>query len=666
MYVESLAGPPFDSVGANTSLGGLSMTMTASAYASLVARVEQSAASQPRAYRLRLLALAGLGYGYIALVLAILIALVVGLTLVSASPGTDPSMSWGSLARRLLFLLVIPVGVMIYYVLRGLFARGHAPEGRELTRELAPALFAVIDEARAATDAQPIDRVVLNAEFNASIHQESRLGLLGWSRNHLVLGLPLLDALPPDEVRSILAHELGHVQGRRMQLASQIFRVHTTWHSLLDGMAEVHPTARLLFLPFFCRYVPYFSAYASVLVRAHELAADRAASGLVSPRSLADALTRLELVGADLASEFWPGVYERAKASPLAPDAVFSELVASVRAGPVDDKHAARLDAILRRETDDGDSHPCLRDRLAALEQAPRLPAPGAVSAAEVLLGEALPSLRDELNQTWHAEAGAWWQEQYDDARERSGALLELEQEAARRTLTIREQWRHARLVESVRGEAVALPIYQELAHARPRDAKAHFQVGRLLLIRGDVAGIESIETAVRIDPWLAEPALEVVTAHLDARAWPSEYTLCTRSLEGVNRTLEEARGDAFSEDQPLLAHDLTAEALQPLIDLIDSCEDVEAAHLVRQAWPAFPDVMLYRLALTVATAARRDEQEVAVLAAWDQFHEAPEAPAATFFAVYADPRDQGLQRVAQVPGSAIYQRDQGSGRRAA
>jgi hypothetical protein len=172
-----------------------------------------------------------------------------------------------------------------------------------------------------------------------------------------------------------------------------------------------------------------------------------------------------------------------------------------VRAGPAADKHAARLDSILRRETDDSDSHPCLRDRLAALEQDPRLPAPFAVSAAE-----ALPSLRDELNQTWHAEAGEWWQEQYDDARERSGALLELEQEAARRTLTIRERWRHARLVESVRGESAALPAYQELTHARPRDAKAHFQVGRLLLIQGDVSGIGSIETAVRIDPWLAEP----------------------------------------------------------------------------------------------------------------------------------------------------------------
>lgn len=642
------------------------MSTSAPDYASLAVRVEQMAAERPEAYQRRLLLVAGLGFAYIVVVIAALAGLVAMLLLLAMNSVADLSSSFvGSVVRQALLMSALPGLGIVYYVLRGLFARGTAPEGIVISRDQAPRLFETLEVARAATSAPPIHRVVLTDDFNAAVWRQSRFGLPGWTRNHLVLGLPLLDALSPDEAVAVLAHELGHLQGRQAKRAGQIFRVQATWISLLDGLERGDRAVQFAFRPFFCRYVPYFVAYASVAIRAHELDADKAAASLVNPRALADGLTRLELVGARLGREFWPRLYERSKASPATPDAVFTELSTATRAAPEAGRYLASLEDALAQEQDAFDTHPPLRVRLGALGQEPRVPPPIDTSASEVLLGESLPALRDQMNTIWRSEANDWWQEQYADACERADALRQLEAEAGERALSVREQWVRSCLVESVRGAAAALSEYQLLIRSRPRDAKAHLQVARLQFEQGDVAGVDSIEAAVRLDPWLAVPALEIVSEYLDKRAAPTEHALCTRWLEHVCQVLEQHASDAISmTERPLLPHDLAHEDLAPLIDLLGGHDAVDDAYLVRQQWAAFPELKLHLLVVGVTPSARRDQ--AAVVNVWAALDGAPELPAKTFFMIIPDPKDAVLARVRQCPGSTIYQRTPTEQQRAA
>ncbi|MCC7371784.1 MAG: M48 family metalloprotease [Chloroflexi bacterium] len=643
------------------------MSTSAPDYASLATRVEQLAAERPDTYRRRLLFVAGLGYAYIALVIAALFGFVALLLLLAMFTVADLGSSFvGGVVRHALLMSALPGLGIIYFVVRGLTARGSAPQGLVIARDQAPRLFETLETARTATGAPPIHRVVLSDEFNAAVWRQSRFGLPGWTRNHLVLGLPLLDALSPDEAVAVIAHEFGHLQGRQAKLSGQIFRVQATWISLLDGLERGDRTVRFLFRPFFSRYVPYFIAYASVAVRGHELDADRVAASLAGPRSLGDGLTRLELVGARLAREFWPSLYERSKGSPDAPETVFTELSAVTRVAPATGRRVVTLDDILAQEGDAFDTHPPLRVRLAALGQDPRVPPPIDVSASEVLLGECLPALRDRMNATWRAEASDWWQEQYADACERADALQQLEAEAAGRAFSVREQWVHACLVELVRGEGAALSAFQALVRSRPRDAKAHLNVARLLLEQGDVAGIDSLEVAVRLDPWLAVPALGIVYEYLDERTFPAEHTLCARWLERVCQSLEQhADNQIAPPDRQLYPHGLSDVDLAPLIELLDGCDAVGEAYLVRQDWPAFPELTCYLLVAGIVRSARRDQ--AAVDGAYVALNGAPELPAITSFLVVPDAKDAVLRRVRQCPGSTIYQRtERGQQRRAA
>jgi len=41
--------------------------------------------------------------------------------------------------------------------------------------------------------------------------QSPREGIVGWPRNYLLIGLPLMKTLSVDQFEAVLAHELGHV-----------------------------------------------------------------------------------------------------------------------------------------------------------------------------------------------------------------------------------------------------------------------------------------------------------------------------------------------------------------------------------------------------------------------------------------------------------------------
>src|SRR5437867_901284 len=109
------------------------------------------------------------------------------------------------------WLLYIVGGLILvgggWAVGRALWVRLPLPEGRPIARREAPALFVVIDGLRGQLRSPSFHRVLIVGEVNAGVRQAPRLGVFGWPRNYLLLGLPLMDLLSADEFRAVLAHE---------------------------------------------------------------------------------------------------------------------------------------------------------------------------------------------------------------------------------------------------------------------------------------------------------------------------------------------------------------------------------------------------------------------------------------------------------------------------
>ena len=138
-----------------------------------------------------------------------------------------------------------------------------------LNRKQAAGLFSVVDELTKSLKAPQFNHILLTADLNAAVVQRPRFGFIGWQINYLLLGLPLMQALSPDQFRAVVAHELAHLSGDDSRFSGWIYRVRQAWFELAEKF-QSDRQGGFFFRQFFSWYGPFFKAYSFVLARAQE------------------------------------------------------------------------------------------------------------------------------------------------------------------------------------------------------------------------------------------------------------------------------------------------------------------------------------------------------------------------------------------------------------
>jgi Zn-dependent protease with chaperone function len=310
-----------------------------------------------------------------------------------------PYAEWRYTGHVILKLLAFAF-VGAYLILRSLLPRAERFEapGPRLARPEHPRLFALVDEvARATGQAAPAD-VHLVPDVNAFVAEVGGTGVggtglglggVGGSRRRILgVGLPLLEVLSVAELRAVLAHEFGHYVSGDTRLGPWIYRTRAAIARTLKSLAG-HST--LLMTPF-AWYGAAFLRVTHAVSRAQELVADATAARVAGRETARRALVRIEggagAYEAYLANEFAP-VLGLGFRPPIV--AGFRQFLA---APGVSTAVGALVDHRLTGEpTDPYDTHPGLRDRLAALDGlpdgAPTLaPGPGEDAPATALLAD--------------------------------------------------------------------------------------------------------------------------------------------------------------------------------------------------------------------------------------------------------------------------------------
>ncbi len=407
--------------------------MTDAKFETLIRRLERSAKEQPGAYQFQVGALAALGYAYIFGVVLGLLALIVGMIAggigIVVYIGTHPGAGAGMVgAVKLLIPLGIGLAALIGVVFRSFQVHFPAPEGFPVHRVQAPRLFAALDQICGTLDAPALHHVLITDEYNASVAQHPRLGLFGGYVNYLMLGLPLLEAVSPEQYRAVLAHEIGHLSRNHSRFSGWIYRVEATWHQMLSTLQAERHGGISLFLPFFRWYSPYFAAYSFVLCRGDEYVADKCAAQIAGAETTAQMLISLRLKGRAFGQEFWGGLLDQAKTEPRLPDKIYPQLQASFKKPLL--RAMQWYEDALEERTDLTDTHPSLSERLAALGyrtvpggplDLPKLPLPlppaAEETAAEWYLGPLVPHIAAPMEAQWRSNLADAWVKTHKEAR---------------------------------------------------------------------------------------------------------------------------------------------------------------------------------------------------------------------------------------------------------
>ncbi|PRY46363.1 M48 family metallopeptidase [Umezawaea tangerina] len=239
---------------------------------------------------------------------------------------------------------------------------GPEPPGVPVTREAQPELWRVVDELAAVAGTRAPDAVRLVPEVTAAVRERTPLSGLRGGERHLVVGLPLLAGLSVGGLRSVLAHELGHHGGHP--------RLSATAYRAKDALRLT--AARLDGVPgwLFGQFARFYAVLAGPANREQELRADRAsvaAAGRDTAQAALRAIGPLSVAWAHFDQELLALVPDAGRTPPV---------LAGFRAFLGDAEVRERLAAIGVRMLDEEsgsvfDSHPAVRERIAAMEAVP-------------------------------------------------------------------------------------------------------------------------------------------------------------------------------------------------------------------------------------------------------------------------------------------------------
>lgn len=564
----------------------------------LIRRCEQVSREHPRLYIARVVGLVLLAYGYLVLVLfGSLFLCLVMLGMILAAPGIIVLAGLGLSAGLGLFVAV----------LRGLWVRMQPPKGRTVTREQAPRLFALLDELRTELDCAPFHRVLIGGDLNASVNQTPRLGIFGWHRNYLLLGLPLMECLSPEEFRAVLAHEFAHSSRGHGRFGNWLYRVRRTWEQVFEQMARRRTRWGAVLTKFLDWFWPQFNGHAFVLARANEYVADACAVRLAGPEVAARMLVRLPINSLLLSEKFWPEVLGRAKEAEQPPTDVMAQLQAAVRRGPTDEDAIRWLHMALRLETNNADTHPCLKDRLRAMGCAAlapgdfALPQPIRESAAAHYLGEQAATFAGQLSEEWRLAVAPQWQARHAQARKLAEELAALEKPGDAPP-GVPQLWEKACKLVDLHGDDAAVTVLEQLLALEPKHAGANYILGRQRLQHDDARGVEFMETAIVADPGLAGNGCQLLYAHFNRTGQRERLRPLEHRVDEFQRQTGFAQRERahITAADSFIGHGLDSSQLEGLRKLLATEKDVGTAAVARKHVQYFPGRPCLVVALTL------------------------------------------------------------------
>jgi Zn-dependent protease with chaperone function len=486
--------------------------MTDQQFQDLVKKLEKKAAEDISGYRRKTLMLAAAGYFYISTLLLVILLLLCGLAYL---------MIQGK-GQAAIIKLVFIIGATGLAVIRSLWVRWPEPDGIRLRQQDAPLLFSEVEGIRHKLKAPRIHRILLNDSFNAAMEQKPRLGIFGWPRGYLHIGLPLLDALDPQQFRSVLAHELGHLSGNHARLSAWVYNARLRWWQVMQQFEKQDHFGSGLFKSFFKWYAPYLSAYSFVMARKHEYEADKRAAEITSAETMVGALVAIDVQALHLEQKFWPKIYKEIKASAEAPRDVFTQMQNGFRGSLNPNFIAESLSTSLKAETGYTDTHPCLRDRVAAfgfgeewIQNHALAGRQDGISAAEYYFGQSHDVLTKRLDNNWNTGIQDWWQQKHKEALDKSENFSNIEAEIAAGNHDVELMWTRAELAYELLESKEALVRYRDLLDAHPDHAAGHYRIGESMLAAGEEQGIASLNRAMELDPSLIVPACALISQYL-------------------------------------------------------------------------------------------------------------------------------------------------------
>jgi Zn-dependent protease with chaperone function len=622
--------------------------MTRDEVIALIPKLQAQYEKNPRLYRIKLIGIALMGYSYIAMIIMLLLVVMVG----------GGFMAVQTHLGAIFFKLGIPFLFLLLTILSSLWVRVPQPEGIDVTPSDTPELFKEISDIAGRINAPCPRHVLINGEFNAAVVQLPAFGLLGGVRNYLLLGLPVMETLSPDEFRSVLAHEIGHLSKSHGRLGLWLYKKRAVWEQLLQALEMNHGWGINLFRNFAKWYVPFFNCHEFLLARQHEIEADRIAAGFAGAAAAGNALMRMEIVAAHLDEQFWPEVHQRSRRQKDPPEQIHRELAEHLKTGIIGDKARLYLQRALQKESGIDDPHPSLNERLRSMGTDTSAPlCDNFKNAAELLLGGHIESIRTTLDFQWRNSIRDQWRQNHEEAEKARNELVTLETALQKDPHDTQTAWKRACILKNEGHDKEAREAVMSIIANDPAFAPAYLVSGQDRLKEADEKGLADLNRAMELDTLLTLSACEIAMDYLigDGRKDEAEtYRVRAEEFQEVLNRADHER-DLFVMTDPIAEHGLSEDELQGISAQLKDIYPITAAFVVQKKVTLLSEHPVYVLGVQVMAGKHESKQE-AFASVMDQMTSRLKFEKGTWFYLIMNLQSKAdRSRFERVAGGAFY-----------
>lgn len=499
-------------------------------------------------------------------------------------------------------------------------------DGLRISRQDAPELWKMLDEACGVVGVRSISELLLVEHFNAYAAQRRRWGLIGPWKNTVGLGVPLMMALSPEELRVVVAHELTHLRGRHSTVSVRFIRVYYAWERLAarsrlttsKGTAKIWDWTVGAFVRWYAKRIAIVTL---AIRRKYEYEADHVAieahnaNRAGGMRSGATALARLDWVTYWWERAFLPRLWKLAGELPIPPGDVMERIAVFLQSegGVEGGAESERVREIARRwrererrsQTPITASHPCLRDRLKAvgaeglLEEGSGIT--NVIAGSVDLLGPSKARVMQVMNARIKALMMPNWRQRHEQARYvQKGPDAAFEALIIGRSEQEREWERKLAEVERLEPEE-ACDVLREYVVENPEFGPALYTLGRIMVQQDDERGVAFVEKGMKADSECIGPGLSMLLDYYRQMGRDDEAELIRQRLEQFELDYEATRKErvTLSKSDEFEPHGLSPTDVEKLRRVLYRFSQVRLAWVARKRVRQFADKPNYVILIT-------------------------------------------------------------------
>lgn len=535
-----------------------------------IKKLEELSRVNPKEYNKKLILFTVLGYAYIAMLFILLSAFIALVVFIAVKFKLN-----GALGRILFVLLGL-----IVLLARSLFMKVPEPEGIYVERKDVPKLFEIIDDVSNKVNAPKIDKVLINDELNAGIVQRPKLGILGFNTSYLEIGIQLMMALSEEELRAVLAHELGHISNNHGKFGNWIYKVNSTWYRI----SEIFEDRKGVFLikRFFNWYIPMYNIYSHIILRKQELEADKFSVKVANSKITANSILNIVVKTNYMDKIFWTNIQKKAIDREQPIDNIYEIIMKNLKEELDDDFKVKSIRKIIALVEDPFDTHPPLVQRLEEIGEEIFLPSNLGEPSVNLLEGK-LQEYIDIFNEKWKKSVEEPWQEEHSKIIEYKEILEEYKRQGGYYKLDEDGKLDFAYINEEIDNKEEALKWYLEFIKEYPDSEDANFFIGRLYIKNDNLEGIDYIKKAISLGDTYAlqgyKLIYDILVEHDRVEEAEKLYNEASECLDYLDAVYEEK--ETMCLDDEYVMHDLNDSEIFDIVEQLEKNNNIKEAYLV-------------------------------------------------------------------------------------